>query len=168
MKPVKHPEENVVYKGPRPDIGDLSCYRSEPGFIISEWDLTIAERLAIMRGAKIELGIHTEPIPPVSLAVVRRPGADGESLEYVEAHGPYRAIEPGDLEPAMVRAAVDALGLADRQTPTKQARKWSRSALYGRSRANRWPLWISWLLASGTSRRTVRELMQLRRSGVDV
>ncbi len=43
-----------------------------------------------------------------------------------------------------------------------------REKLYGRARANRWPLWIAWLLATGSSRRIVRELMQLRRSGVDV
>lgn len=111
MKPLTHPEENVVYKGPTHDIGDLSCYRPKPGLILSEWDLTIAERLAVMRGARIELGISTEPIPPVSLAIVKRPGSDGEALEYVDAHGPYRPVDPGDLTESQVRAAAECLGL---------------------------------------------------------
>lgn len=170
-KPIKHPEENVVYKGPTPDIGDLSCYRAKPGLILSEWDLTIAERLAIMRGATIELGIYTEPIPPVSLSIVKRPGVDGESLEYVDPHGPYRAVEPGDLEAEMVLAAVDALGLTppERSVVSGPIRKWSRTYLYGRSRANRWPLWTSWLLApSKSARATVTTLRGLRKDGVDV
>lgn len=111
MRPVTHPEENVVYKGPTPDIGDLSCYRPKPGLILSEWDLTIAERLALMRGARVELGISTEPIPPVSLAIVNRPGPDGEPFDYVEPHGPYRAVDPGDLTESQVRAAAECLGL---------------------------------------------------------
>jgi hypothetical protein len=48
-------------------------------------------------------------------------------------------------------------------------RTWSRNYLYGRSRANRWPLWISWLLApTPAARQTCRELIELRRRGVDV
>jgi hypothetical protein len=60
--------------------------------------------------------------------------------------------------------------MSDAQTPTdRPIRKWGRSYLYGRSRMNDWPLWLSWLLApSRSSRQIVRELMQLRKSGVDV
>lgn len=44
-----------------------------------------------------------------------------------------------------------------------------RDYWYGRSRANRWPLWLSWLLApTPRARKTCRELIQLKRSGVDV
>lgn len=174
-KPIKHPEENVVYKGPTPDIGDLSCYRAKPGLILSEWDLTIAERLAIMRGATIELGIYTEPIPPVSLSIVKRPGADGESLEYVDPHGPYRPVEPGDLTESQVRAGAEALGLkiaTDNEvayTLDSRKRTGLRTRLYGRARANDWPLWIAWLLApQKANRRIVKELRELRKNGVDV
>lgn len=154
MKPVKTPDTQFDYKGPTPDIGDLPCYRVRPGFILSEWELTKAERIAIARGARIELGIHTEPIPPVSLHVVQR-DAEG-ALSYVDEHGPWEAITPEEL--AGRRAA----------TPDPNRKPSRRAKLYGRARANRWPLWIAWLLATGSSRRTVRELMQLRRSGVDV
>ena len=44
-----------------------------------------------------------------------------------------------------------------------------RSRLYGRARMNDWPLWIAWLLAgSPQTRKIVRELMELRKAGVDV
>lgn len=167
-KPIKHPEENVLYKGPTPDIGDLSCYRSRPGLILSEWDLSIAERIAIMRGANIELGIYTEPIPPVSIAIVKRVGED-QALEYVDEHGPFRAVEPGDLTEAQVRAGAEALGLRIAEpdaTPIERPiRKWSRNYLYGRSRANDWPLWASWLLAPNTeARERVSTIMAIKRS----
>lgn len=57
--------------------------------------------------------------------------------------------------------------MSDGQMPTGRGSR--RSYWYGRSRMNRWPLWISWLLApTPHARRVVRELMQLRRAGVDV
>lgn len=44
-----------------------------------------------------------------------------------------------------------------------------RDYWYGRSRVNRWPLWVSWLLApTRHARKTCWELIQLKRSGVDV
>ncbi len=58
---------------------------------------------------------------------------------------------------------------AERAVENRRIRKWSRTALYGRARMNRWPLVIAWVLApSKESRRIVRELMQLRKAGVDV
>lgn len=58
----------------------------------------------------------------------------------------------------------------DTQTPSQvRGGKLSRNYLYGRSRANRWPLWTSWLLAgSRDTRLRVRTLMQLKRDGFDV
>lgn len=54
-------------------------------------------------------------------------------------------------------------------TPDPNRKTSRRDYWYGRSRANRWPLWISWLLApSRHSRQTVRELMAMRRRGYDV
>jgi hypothetical protein len=54
------------------------------------------------------------------------------------------------------------------ETPDSTYRVSLRSRLYGRARMNGWPLWIAWLLASGRSRQTVRELRELRKAGVDV
>jgi hypothetical protein len=132
MKPITTPETNFNYRGPTPDIGDLPCHRARPGLILSEWDLTKAERLAIMRGARVELGIHTEPIPPVQLSVVSRDSED--NLAYVDEHGPFSAITAGDLDRATLEAHAASLGLllvhpaddADRPRPRFWQRLWSR------------------------------------------
>lgn len=51
----------------------------------------------------------------------------------------------------------------------RPVRKWSRSYRYGYARANDWPLWVAWLLApSKASREIVRDLMRLKKAGVDV
>lgn len=71
MTPRGFPSQNLVYRGPTPDVGDLPCQRIKPGMILSVWELTPEERIAIAEGADIELVILTEPIPPVSLAVHR-------------------------------------------------------------------------------------------------
>jgi hypothetical protein len=54
------------------------------------------------------------------------------------------------------------------ETPDPTYRASLRSRLYGRARMNDWPLWIAWLLASGSSRQTVKEIRELRKAGVDV
>lgn len=69
MIPRSFPGQNLVYCGPTPDVGDLPCQRLRPGAILSVWELTPEERIAIAEGADIELTILIEPIPPVSLAV---------------------------------------------------------------------------------------------------
>lgn len=109
MKPVSTKDDNMTYKGPTPDIGDLPCHRVRPGFILSEWDLTKAERIAIARGGRIELGIHSEPIPPVQLSVVTRNEAG--DVSYVDENGPWERIYgdelgyPGDLpQPAQPKS----------------------------------------------------------------
>lgn len=80
MTPRPFAAQNLVYRGPTPDVGDLPCQRVQPGMILSVWELTHEERIAIAEGADIELVILTEPIPPVSLAVHQGekeiPGAD--------------------------------------------------------------------------------------------
>lgn len=89
MKPVRTPDTDTNYQlRGGTSANDLPCRRVERGLILSEWDLTKAERLALARGARIELAIYTEPIPPVSLTVVVR-HADDDSLEYVDEWGPF-------------------------------------------------------------------------------
>lgn len=106
MKPISTPDTNHNYVLPGGTrANDLPCHRVRAGLILSEWDLTKAERLAIARGGRVELGIHTEPIPPVQLHVVMRDAEGG--IEYVEAKGP--CSEP--LTPAEL-AGGDALHLA--------------------------------------------------------
>jgi hypothetical protein len=66
----------------------------------------------------------------------------------------------------MPETQEETMGAAQPDPNRKTTR---RGYWYGRSRANRWPLWTSWLLApTRDSRRIVRDLMHLRRSGVDV
>lgn len=69
MTPRSFPGQNLVYRGPTPDIGDLPCERMRPGVIRSVWEFTPEEHIAVAEGADIELYIHGEPIPPVALIV---------------------------------------------------------------------------------------------------
>lgn len=80
MKPRSFESQNLVYRGPTPDVGDLPCERVTPGLIRSVWELTPEERMAIAEGADIELLIHTEPIPPVRLAVYGEPKPVGTRI----------------------------------------------------------------------------------------
>jgi hypothetical protein len=82
MRPRKTPDSNFVYSLPGGnEDNDLHCYRVRPGLVLSEWELTDEEREAIAAGARIELGIYNEPIPPVHLHVVKRD--DAGELTYV-------------------------------------------------------------------------------------
>ena len=48
----------------------MDCERVEPGLIVSDWELTTGERRLIEAGARVQLAIFMEPIPPVVLTVV--------------------------------------------------------------------------------------------------
>lgn len=63
----------MTYLGPSPDVGDLPCRRERPGLVYSTWEFTPEERIAIAEGSNLLLGIWTEPIPPVSLALSDEP-----------------------------------------------------------------------------------------------
>lgn len=67
MIPVATARSNMVYKGPRPEIGDLPCERIRPGLIRSVWRPSEEERAFIAAGGLVELEIFIEPIPPVAL-----------------------------------------------------------------------------------------------------
>ncbi len=69
MKPVKHEAAEVCYRGPSPDIGDLWCQRIRPGMILVVYELDDLDRAAIADGGRVVLVMHTEPIPPISMAV---------------------------------------------------------------------------------------------------
>ena len=58
---------NLVYRGPVPEVADLPCQRLSAGHVYAVFELTDEDRAAIAAGANIMLGIHHEPIPPVSL-----------------------------------------------------------------------------------------------------
>lgn len=121
MKPVRTPDTQFDYKGPTPDVRGLPCHRVRPGFILSEWDLTKAERIAIACGGRIELGIHTEPIPPVQLHVVER-DQDG-ALSYVDENGPWERISPEELA-GRSRERPLFYVLRDAQTELHLSRSW--------------------------------------------
>lgn len=69
MKPVRHDGSNLVYRGPTAGIGDLWCQRVHPGEIRVVYELDDADRERIAQGARIELAMYSEPIPPVSMIV---------------------------------------------------------------------------------------------------
>lgn len=74
MKPVRTKSSNLVYEGPTPEIGDLHCERIRPGVIRSVWWFSDYDREQIAKGANLSLTIMGEPIPPVSLHLIRDDG----------------------------------------------------------------------------------------------
>lgn len=77
MRPTRTGSSNFTYVGPTPAIADLPC-RREYGAVYAAFELTDDERAMIASGAVVELGIFTEPIPPVSLRVVNEGACPGE------------------------------------------------------------------------------------------
>lgn len=70
MKPIRHAGSHVVYKGPTEEIGDLWCQRVRPGQIRVVYELDDHDRELIAAGGRIELAMYSEPIPPISMAVL--------------------------------------------------------------------------------------------------
>lgn len=71
MRPVKTKSCNLNYRGPSPEIGDLWVYRPRPHEVFSFFKPSEVELQILNEGGAIELGLFYEPIPPVSLNVVR-------------------------------------------------------------------------------------------------
>jgi hypothetical protein len=72
----------MVYRGPARGIGDLWCERIQPGEIRVVYEFTDEERAQIVAGARVELAMFAEPIPPISM-VVLPPGR----CEPISEHG---------------------------------------------------------------------------------
>lgn len=89
MRPVKVAQSNIVYRGPTAEIGDLWCERVSPGQIASVWEPSDEERELLAAGGRIELLLWSEPIPPISLAVLA-----AEDSEPVDEH-PFRIPDSG-------------------------------------------------------------------------
>jgi hypothetical protein len=71
--------------------------RERPGLIYVVYELDDADRACIAAGGRIMLGIHTEPIPPISMQTI-----DEERYRPISAH-PWKAIpELEDPERAFV------------------------------------------------------------------
>jgi DNA-directed RNA polymerase subunit RPC12/RpoP len=77
MRPVRTQDADVTYLGPNPEIADLPVHRAEVGRIYATFALSDAERTMIANGAQVQIGIFTEPMPPISVAVVNEPESDG-------------------------------------------------------------------------------------------
>lgn len=93
MKPVRHADADVVYRGMEPDVGDLWCFRWEPGLIGIVYEFDDEERAQIAAGGRLLLSVHTEPIPPLSLSVI-----DEEVCRPVREHGWKSIPELDDKE----------------------------------------------------------------------
>lgn len=92
MRPVKHAAADVVYRGPTAEIGDLWCMREQPGVIVVVYELDDQDRERLAVGGRIMLGIHTEPIPPISMQVI-----DEGMCRPVDEH-PWKVIPELDDE----------------------------------------------------------------------
>jgi hypothetical protein len=90
MKPVRHADADVVYRGPTPEIGDLWCMRERPGVIVVVYEFDDQDRERIAAGGRIMLGIHIEPIPPVSMQVI------DEGMCRPVAEHPWKVIDDLD------------------------------------------------------------------------
>jgi hypothetical protein len=70
---VDTPTCNLTYQGDGDTVGDLRCQRVEPGLVVSWWRPDRDELALLNAGGLVQLAIHTEPIPPVALAVAPDP-----------------------------------------------------------------------------------------------
>ncbi|MDQ2876546.1 MAG: hypothetical protein M3Y33_17795 [Actinomycetota bacterium] len=77
----------MVYAGPTEEIGDLHCQRFEPGLIVSVWEPDEEERKLLAEGGRVQLWLWTEPIPPITINVLRK-----EDSQPVGPH-PFRVNE---------------------------------------------------------------------------
>lgn len=88
MRPIRTPQSNFTYLGPRPDIGDLPCervtYEDGEHVVYAVYELSNEDRAAIADGANVKLGIWTEPIPPVSMHVTDEQTAEDQAAEAPE------------------------------------------------------------------------------------
>lgn len=86
MRPVRHADADVCYRGPTPEIGDLWCMREQPGVIVVVYELDDTDRARIAAGGRIMLGINNEPIPPISMQTI-----DEEHHRPIAAH-PFKEV----------------------------------------------------------------------------
>jgi hypothetical protein len=70
MKPIRFQAANLVYHGPTEDIGDLWVHRVRPGVVEAVYELSDRDREMIAAGGRILIGIHSEPMPPISLQAI--------------------------------------------------------------------------------------------------
>lgn len=101
MRPIRHEGSNFVYRGPSDEVGDLWVQRQPViGCVEVIYELTDDDRQTIAEGGFIRLGIWTEPIPPVSMAVI-----PGEQVTKVEDQK-FR-VPDEDLPKRPVKPQVD-------------------------------------------------------------
>lgn len=68
MRPIRTPTTTALYRGAG-DVGDLYVRRVKPGHAEAVYELDDDDRAAIAAGAQLVIGIHTEPMPPISAHV---------------------------------------------------------------------------------------------------
>lgn len=107
MQAIRTTDSNFTFLGPAPDIADLPGRRGS-GRFTAVFALTDSEREMIANGAQIELGIWSDPIPPVSIAVARHEEAPGLEHDGVPVEPDYRCEQCQGL---YVAKRAIALGL---------------------------------------------------------
>lgn len=92
MDPVTRPECNSVMLG-HGLVGDLAVLlpRGGPARVLSFWQPTEKERLALAAGAQVELSVYGQgEMPPVSVLVVHEVDESGEQvLRYADQEHAY-------------------------------------------------------------------------------
>jgi hypothetical protein len=103
MRPIKFEGADVVYLGPTPDIGDLWVRRVQPGRVEAVYELTDEDRALIAAGGRVRIGIYTEPMPPISLAVISeaecRPVGEHPWKIHEDPARPWPGQHPPPVDP---------------------------------------------------------------------
>ena len=128
MQPTENPMCNIVYRGNGDDIVDLPCERRQLGEIHAYYGPSAHDAHLVVPGFVIDLGIYAEPIPPVSVGIVKGPEPEGPIREgavdrrhleravgYLHTIVAERGYAGGDEQ--LRRDVAQALGITRPGTP---------------------------------------------------
>jgi hypothetical protein len=85
MDPVVRVDHNFIFKGPSPDIGDLTCYR-DTGEVRSHWKPSGNEIALLAAGGHVALSCFVPlevVIPPLAIEVVEAAPPPGQNAKVV-------------------------------------------------------------------------------------
>lgn len=88
MIPIKFPEQNVTFKHPDPNCGDLPAFQDD-SVIVSCWELTDEDLEAVNSSRKIWVGIRGKVLQPMWI-ITELPFVD--NTEFPEVIGECDAL----------------------------------------------------------------------------
>jgi hypothetical protein len=89
LRPIRTETSNFTYLGFEPQIADLPCRRDD-GKVYAVYALTDEEREMIANGGQVQLGIYSEPIPPISMTIVNEAEAAAPTQDGIPVEPDYR------------------------------------------------------------------------------